>query len=122
MTTDALPWLQPLSLAHWESYGELVIEQHWDEPPGLDRWITIRQADPRILVARELLRELAAGTFMKLMLPEAAVFTTCACSPGIACDHFQGAKLEVCGRDRKVIYVIGKLDPRFDAFAAEWPD
>ena len=98
--------------------GTLEIGRHYPEMPGETGWITIDHADPRILITSEMVERIAQGECQ----PYAKIWTTCACSPGIRCNHFQGAKLEVRGRDQKVVYIIGEPDLTSWRWPAEWPD
>lgn len=121
MTAMTIPWLQSISEPPHGDYGELVIEMHYPEPTiPVDRWITIQHADPRILVRPSLLGWWASGR--DLVLPWVKVGRDCVCLPGCSCRCFRGATLEIEARDRKVIYVIGEFEQRFDAYSAEWPD
>src|SRR5260221_861995 len=97
---------------------------HYPEPgevgPG---WITIDHADPRILICAELAVQIALGQEMQA----AKLYTTCVCSPEFRPPHphghhLVGAKLEVRGRDRKVIYILREHLFDLDAYVAEWPD
>ncbi len=105
-------------------FGELILTAHYPEPgevgPG---WITIDHADPRILIGAELAVQIALGKEM----PAAKLYTTCVCSPEFRPPHphghhLVGAKLEVRGRDRKVIYILREHLFDLDAYVAEWPD
>jgi hypothetical protein len=98
-------------------HGDLWITRHYPEPgefgPGR---ITIDHADPRIAIARELLAEIDRGS------PFACLAKACACPPGARCTHYEGARLEVRGDNRRVIYVIGKENFAAMTYTAEWPD
>jgi len=102
-----------------DATGTLEVSRHYPETPGDGTgWITIDHADPRITITHELVKRIARGE----CLPYAKIWTTCCCSPSIRCIHFQGAKLEVRDRDRKVVYIIGEPDCTSWCWPAEWPD
>jgi hypothetical protein len=96
--------------------GTVDISKHHDG----ERWrITIDHAHPRILISHELLETIDRSECE----PYARITKTCACSPGIGCPHYQGARLEVEDSDgRRFVYVIGEPDFSSWAWSAEWPD
>ncbi len=101
-------------------YGELRVSRHISRKPGGGRgWLTIDRADPRILLTWDQLKQVS-----RRLGPGTRLVKTCACSPGIACmcPHYQGAKLEIRGENRSVIYVVGAPEYHPECFPAEWPD
>lgn len=67
-----------------------------------DGTIHIDRADPRILIAAELLDEIGYG-----------------CNPYVILD---GDVLKIHGANRTVVYRIGEKVPNMHAYYAEWPD
>lgn len=112
----SVPWIPHCSSGPNYGLGQLLVTWY----PGLGE-VTIDKADPLIMVTGLLLDAIATGRS-----PGARITKTCACSPGFNCPHYQGAKLEIRGRNRKVIYIIGLPIlgdlPEPLAWEAGWPD
>lgn len=83
------------------SFGDCVVQSEQDPLHG--RRLRVLQADPQVLVAPEVLDEVAANP------------------PGFPAT-FDGEFLRIQGTNRKVIYRIGEYLPDRRAYVAEWPD
>ena len=97
--------------------GYFVVQQHWEGPWDLVAgWFTIVRADPRITVSHQLLEAFALEDHRAVRLTK-----VCCCSPEVRlhCPHFGGGRLEITGRDRRVAYVLGELDPHMMVWTAE---
>jgi hypothetical protein len=97
--------------------GECVVTSLHDHRGACER-VRIDRADPRILVAAQLLedwRTYGTGPFADLRPgPGAAVF------PGL--HGFGGWLITIRGENRTVVYRIGRKVPTALAYEAEWPD
>lgn len=78
-----------------------VITRHLDR--NLDDVLHIDRADPRILVAVEVIDEIRRGHN----------------TPHVTID---GDLLKFRGTNRTVVYRIGEQAPNMHAYSAEWPD
>src|SRR5258708_3606677 len=86
--------------------GEVIVHRVKDS-------IWIAHADPRILIAAEILAQAAAGTMPHVWLDW----------PHPPDDPFYaGAVLKIDGVNRTVIYRITEYVPRVRGYIAEWPD
>jgi hypothetical protein len=100
--------------------GALDITRHYPETPGDGPgWITIGHADPRITITHDMLEMIDRGECQ----PFARILKLCDCRPRLSsCGHFRGAKLEIRGQDRGVVYIVGEADFCSMTWPAEWPD
>ena len=99
-----------------DGYGECVlISQH--DPGRLGTRLWIRQADPRILIAAELLYEAFVAP-----APGVSLDTDLVREDGNGTPFWEGAVLKIEGVNRTVIYRVGEYVPRIRGYVAEWPD
>lgn len=84
------------------TYGECRITTLHDSGGFMVR-LRVDRADPRILIAPELLREMGP--------PESGWAAT-----------FDGETVRIRGENRTVVYRVGRYLPEWGCYEAEWPD
>jgi hypothetical protein len=81
--------------------GDVAVVVYPGVLPATARWMTIKRAAPVVLFSVRALCEL---TRPDSVLPWASICNPCGCRQGPQCPHFRGAKVELHGCDRTVIY------------------
>ena len=85
-------------------YGECRLTSLHDACGSLER-LRIDQADPRVLIAREVLEQMPSPD------PDWPLPAT-----------FDGETVRIRGENRSVIYRVGRYLPELGCYEAEWPD
>jgi hypothetical protein len=118
-TRTAFSGGRQLSPSTTPPYGECIITSL----PGGN--IRITRADPRILIAGELLDAIArfgdislAGDWLALN----ARLNTAGCMPPPWRATYVGAVVHINGVNQQVVYRITEYLPRINSYVGEWPD
>lgn len=113
-------------IAHTPTRGDCHIRRNISED-HTDSWIDVVHADPQVLVADEVLRGLNSNTTsppqLEVWLQPPA--NRPPCEWGTPCPHFPCWSqwfLHIDGRNRTVIYRIGRYVAELHAWEASWPD
>ena len=88
-----------------DEYGQCHVTSLHDAQGGLMR-LRIDRADPRVLITRELLKEIPPPDPSGLNGPVT----------------YDGNIVRIQGENRTVIYRIGQYLPEENCYEAEWPD
>jgi hypothetical protein len=101
---------------HWTTLGDVVLHQQVDASSGRVTCLKVLQADPRVLISGELLRQLEHGDGWPT-LPYASV------------DHVSvGGIVRINASNQRLIYVLTEYEPVVDGlivpdtYVGEWQD
>lgn len=111
--------LARFQLVDAQAHGDCHIRR---QSEGDDLWLDVVHADPRILIADEILSVVSQGNALDVRLSPPPNRSPC---EGEACPHvpcWTQWLLHINGRNRTVIYRIGRWVPELQAWEAAWPD